>query len=57
MEIENIDSGSSISDEDFMSHILNNLPEEYDVIVNNLEDHLGPGGRGRISVGATPTRQ
>ena len=30
----------SISDEDFMIHILNNLPEEYDAILDGLEYHL-----------------
>ena len=30
----------NISDEDFMIHILNNLPEEYDVILDRLKNHL-----------------
>ena len=30
----------SITDEDFMIHILNNLPEDYDVILKGLENHL-----------------
>ena len=29
----------SISDKDFVIHILNNLPEGYDVILNGLENH------------------
>ena len=30
----------SISDEDFMIHILNNLPKGYDVILKRLENQL-----------------
>ena len=30
----------SVSDEDFRIHVLNNLPKEYDVILNGLENHL-----------------
>ena len=30
----------SVSDEDFMIHVLNNLPEEYDVILDGLENRL-----------------
>ena len=30
----------NVSDEDFMIHVLNNLPEEYDVILDGLENHL-----------------
>ena len=30
----------NVSDEDFMIHVLNNLPEEYDVIFKRLENHL-----------------
>ena len=39
-EIEDIDSSSSISDKDFMVKILNNLPEEYDTILDGLENRL-----------------
>ena len=31
----------TISDEDLMIHILNNVPEEYDNLVEMLEDQLG----------------
>ena len=27
----------SVSDEDFMIHVLNNFPKDYDVILNGLE--------------------
>ena len=30
----------NVSDEDFMIHVLNNLPKEYDVILNGLENYL-----------------
>ena len=30
----------NVSDEDFLIHILNNLPEEYDVVLNGLENRL-----------------
>ena len=30
----------NVSDEDFMIQVLNNLPKEYDVILNGLENHL-----------------
>ncbi len=32
---------SDISDEDFMIHVLNNLPSKYEVQVSKLEDRLG----------------
>jgi len=35
------DMGSDISDEDFLIHVLNNLPSEYEVQVSKLEDKLG----------------
>ncbi len=35
------DMNSDISDEDFMIHVLNNLPSEYEVQVSKLEDRLG----------------
>ena len=30
----------NVSDKDFMIHILNNLPKEYHVILDGLENHL-----------------
>ena len=30
----------NVSDEDFMIQVLNNLPKEYDVILDGLENHL-----------------
>ena len=34
----------NVSDEDFMMHVLNNLPKEYDVILDGLENHLTISG-------------
>ena len=39
-EIENIDSSAAISDKEFMVKILNNLPSEYDTILDGLENRL-----------------
>ena len=30
----------NVSDQDFLIHVLNNLPKKYDVILNELENHL-----------------
>ena len=30
----------NLTDENFMIHVLNNLPQEYDVILDRLENHL-----------------
>ena len=30
----------NVSGEDFMIHVLNNLPKEYDIILDGLENHL-----------------
>jgi len=40
LEMEEIDSTSTMSDRDFMVHILNNLPLQYDVILDGLEAQL-----------------
>ena len=45
-EIEEINSSSAVSDYDFMVKILNNLPSEYDVILDGLESALPPGLKG-----------
>ena len=34
----------NISDEDIMTHILNYLPEDYDVILDGLENGLASNG-------------
>ena len=36
--------------EDFMIHVLNNLPEEYDVILDGLENHLMATGENALTV-------
>ena len=45
-EIEEINSSSAVSDYDFMVKILNNLPSEYDVILDGLENRLSMDGSG-----------
>ena len=39
-EIELIDATMATSDKDFLIHILNNLPKEYNVVLNGLESIL-----------------
>ena len=40
----------NVSDEDFMIHLLNNLPMEYDVILDGLENHLTATGKNALSI-------
>ena len=40
----------NVSDEDFMIHILNNFPEEYDVVLNGLESHLTATGDDALTI-------
>ena len=40
----------NVSDEDFMIHILNNLPEEYDVILDRLENCLMVTGENALMI-------
>ena len=40
-EIESIKAKMAISDQDFLLHIFNNFPKEYDVILDGLESRLG----------------
>ena len=40
----------SVSDEDFMIHVLNNLPEEYDVILDGLENRLMATGENALNI-------
>ena len=44
VEIESIDISAAISDRDLMVKILNNLPAEYDVILDGLETRLNKSG-------------
>ncbi len=39
-EIESIKSLSAISEKDFMVKILNNLPSEYDIVLDGLKNRL-----------------
>ena len=40
----------NVSDKDFMICILNNLPEEYDVILNGLENRLTATGENALTI-------
>ena len=39
-DMDNIEISAKMSDLDFMIHVLNNLPEEYDVVLDGLENRL-----------------
>ena len=41
---------SNISDKDLMTHVLNNLPEEYDMNLNGLENHLMSSGADMLTI-------
>ena len=40
----------NVSDEDFMIHVLNNLPEEYYVILDGFENHLMATGENALTI-------
>ena len=40
----------NVSDEDFMIHILYNLPQEYNVILDGLENHLTATGENALTI-------
>ena len=40
IQMRNFGLKGNITDEDFMFHVLNNLPKEYDMILDRLENHL-----------------
>ena len=40
----------NIANKDFMIHILNNLPKEYDVILDGLENHLMVSGENVLTI-------
>ena len=39
-KIDKISISTKMSDEDFMIHVLNNLTEDYDVVLDGLESRL-----------------
>ena len=39
-----------VSDKDFMIHVLNNLPKEYNLILNGLENHLTATGENALTI-------
>ena len=50
MQTNNFGLKDSITDEDFMIHVLNNLPEEYDVILEGLEKCLAFSGDDELTI-------
>ena len=40
----------SITDKDFMVHVLKNFPKRYDIILNGLEDHLMASGDNVLTI-------
>ena len=40
----------NLSDEDFMIHVLNNLPEEYNVILDGLKNRLMATGENALTI-------
>ena len=44
----------SVSDEDFMIHILNNLPKEYNVILDGLENRLTAIRENALTIDSIP---
>ena len=49
-EIESIDIASAISEQDFMVKILNNLPSEYNVVLDGLESRMTKSGQDVLTV-------
>ena len=49
-EIEAIDASAAISEKDLMVKVINNLPEEYDVVVDGLENKLSLSGDEALTV-------
>ena len=47
---EEIDTASAVSDKDLMVYILNNLPKDYDVTMENLELLLNKNGDKALTV-------
>ena len=45
-----------MSDMEFMSHMLNNLPDEYDVVLDSLETHLVSTGEDKLMFEALPEK-
>ena len=50
IEMNEFGQKGSVSDEDFMIHVLNNLPNEYDVILDGLENRLMATGENALTI-------
>ena len=51
IQLKDFSLKGSISDEDYMIHVLNNLPKEYDIILDGLENHLISNEDDSLSLG------
>ena len=40
LRVQLMSAGSTMSDDDLLEHILNNLPKEYEIVLSKLEDRL-----------------
>ena len=49
-EIETIDASSAISEKDLMLHVMNNLPKEYEVILDGLESRIDKSGDEKLTI-------
>ena len=49
-EIETIDASSAISEKDLMLHVMNNLPKEYEVILDGLESRIDKSGAEKLTI-------
>ena len=50
IQINKFDQKGSVTDEDFRIHILKNLPREYNVILNGLENFLTATGDNALTI-------
>lgn len=50
IEIEAINQASAVSEKDLLLHVLNNLPEEYDVTIEGLESKLEASGDEKLTL-------
>ena len=48
--MEEIGISGKLSDDNFMIHVLNNLPKKYDVVVDNLESKLCDKGNSKLTI-------
>ena len=51
-DIDSISLSTKMTDQDFMIHVLNNLPEQYDVVLDGMESRLmlGDGDPNKLTI-------